>query len=96
MIEDPQSSVTPSGKTITYQLVDKWANLNGEHGGTFDTTHIIPIQTDGVNTNVFDAMRSLLTLSRYTYEYDGNPNNMIDNQEPAFTDYYNDKKELFL
>lgn len=91
VIENPQEAYKPSEKTVTYQLVDKWANINGEHGGTFDTTYIIPTTTGGINTNIFFAMQSLLQLSRFTFEYDGNTNNMIDNVLPLFTDYYNDK-----
>lgn len=90
-IENPQAAINPSERTITYQLVDKWADLNGEHGGTFDTTYIIPIQTADVRTNIFNAMQSLLRLSRKSFEYDGDTENMIDGVTPVFTDYYNGK-----
>lgn len=90
-IENPQATINPTERTITYQLVDKWTNLNGEHGGTFDTTYMIPMQTGGVNTNIFNAMQSLLRLSRKSFEYDGNTEEMIDCVTPVFTDYYNDK-----
>lgn len=94
LIENPQETISPSERTISYQLVDKWANLNGEHGGTFDTTYKIPAMVFSPvfsRTNVFSAMQSLLKLSRYTFEYDGNKQNMFDSTPPIFTLFYNDK-----
>lgn len=92
LIENPQETISPSERTVTYQLVDKWANLNGEHGGTFDTTYVIPAQTNGVNTNTFAAINSLLQLSRITMLYDGNTETMIDSTAPVFTMFYNGRK----
>lgn len=87
VIQNPDATIEPNSKTITYDLSDKWVNLNGENGGTYDATYKIE-----VGTNIFTAMESLLRLSRYSFEYDGNKDNMFDNVPPRFTDYYNDKK----
>lgn len=94
VIQNPKATINPANKTVTYDLADKWVNINGDNGGTLDTTFRIPTQTDGVNTKIFDAMQSLLRLSRYTLQYDGNELDMLDSTPAVFTDYYNDKKYL--
>lgn len=89
VIQNPEAVINPTENTITYNLSDKWVNLNGENGGSYDATYRVPI-----GTNIFTAMKSLLELSRYTFEYDGNKDNMFDSTEPVFTEYYNNKRYI--
>lgn len=93
-IEDPQAVVNPSERSVTYSLVDKWSRLNGELGGTLDSTMRVERVTDGVNTNIFEVMASLLKFSRYDYKYTPNPLDQIDSTTPVFTDYYNNRVYL--
>lgn len=93
-IENPQATINPSERSVTYSLVDKWANLNGELGGTLDSTMRVEMQTNGTNTNIFDAMKSLLQFSRYDYQYTPNPLDQIDNVTPIFTTYYDGRVYL--
>ena len=89
VIQNPNAVINPAEKTITYELSDKWVNLNGENGGAYDATYRVPI-----GSNIFTVMKSLLELSRYTFEYDGNKDNMFDSTEPVFTEYYNNKRYI--
>lgn len=93
-IENPQATVNPNERTVTYSLVDKWANLNGELGGTFDTTMRIERETNGVNTNIFDAMQSVLHFSKYDYQFTPDKLAQLDSTPPVFTTYYNGKQYL--
>lgn len=85
-IENPQESLKPNQKTVTYNLVDKWANLDGTLFGNLEDVY--EVQAD---TNIFDAIASLLRLDRFTMENNGD--NPVDPVAPLFTDYYNGKTQ---
>jgi len=85
-IENPQESLKPGQKTVTYTLVDKWANLDGSLFGNLEDVYSF---TEG--TNILDAMASLLQLDRFTMANDGS--NPVDPMPPNFTNYYNDKTQ---
>lgn len=87
VITNPENNITPSTKTITYKLVDKWANIDGTLGGKLTSTY----QLNRLS-NIYTAMASLLSYDKYTMDATTNDNNRkIDNQTPVFTDYYNSK-----
>ena len=89
-IQNPQSVFAPDSREITYNLVDKWSYLDGTLFGILESTYRIDKSTDGVKTNIFDAMRSLLRLSRFDLSSgEVDITRMIDCVEPIFTDYYN-------
>ena len=89
-VQDPSAVFAPSSREITYNLVDKWSYLDGSLFGYLDSTYCINKSTDGVKTNIFDAMRSLLRLSRFDYsDNETDVTRMIDLVEPIFTNYYN-------
>jgi hypothetical protein len=79
LLTNPQEQITPSGRTATYNLVDKWANLDGTLYGILDSDYTVQ-----VGTNIFTAISALLTQSK------GN-GTVVDNIAPSFTDYYNGK-----
>lgn len=60
VIENPQETLKPGQKTVTYNLVDKWANLDGTLGGNLEDAHQVL-----AGTNIFDAMSALLNDDKY-------------------------------
>lgn len=84
-IESPKETLKPGQKTVTYSLVDKWANLDGTLFGNLEDVYEVV-----ADTNIFDAMASILLLDRYTMNTGSNP---IDPIAPLFTDYYNNKTQ---
>lgn len=80
-IKDPDEAWKPSGKTVTLNLVDKWAYLDGTLFGNLDGIYEVP-----AGTNIFTAMSSVLALDRGN----GLP---VDATPPMFTTYYNGKTQ---
>ena len=78
-IRDPEEAMRPNQKTVTFPLVDKWADIDGTLGGRLDGIYEVP-----VNSPIFSAMSSLLTEDKGN----GQP---FDHVMPVFTDYYNGK-----
>lgn len=85
-LDNPSGEIRPNGKTIKYNLVDKWSYLDGSLFGNLEGMY----QVD-VGTNIFTAMNSILKLSRYDFTATTDKSRMIDNVEPNFTAYYNGK-----
>lgn len=85
-IENPQEALKPGKKTATYNLVDKWANLDGTLFGNLEDVYEVV-----AGTNIFDAMASILLLDRFTMENNGS--HPVDPVPPLFTDYYNGKTQ---
>lgn len=78
---NPQNTIDPETRTITYTLEDKWANLDGTLYGNLDSAHEVAI-----GTNVFTPITALLVEDR------GN-GRAVDATTPVYTDYYNDKTQ---
>lgn len=85
-IKDPQNVYNPNSRTVTLPLVDKWAYLNGELFGNLAESYVI-----NAGTNIFDAEADILRQSKYTQTLSDNSLDMVDNEQPVFTDYYNGK-----
>lgn len=83
-ISSPSLDWKPNSRQMTYQLVDKWAYLDGSLFGNMDKT-IEFTQGD----NIFSDMTDILQLSKQTLEVTTNKQEMIDNVQPVFTDYFN-------
>lgn len=83
VIDTPTERFYPTERTITYNLVDKWANLDGTLFGNLEGTYEVP-----VGTNIFTPITALLTENRGN----GYP---VDNVDPVFTTYY-DNLEYYL
>nr|DAR23204.1 MAG TPA: tail protein [Bacteriophage sp.] len=81
-IVTPTETVTPELKTVTYQLTDKWANLDGTLGGNLEGAYSV-----STGTNIFEAIDAVLRLDRYTMENEGAQ--PIDAVSPVYTGYYN-------
>ena len=80
-LETPKEQIAPEQKTITYTLVDKWANLDGTLLGNLEDVYQI-----NAGTNIFQAMASILKLGRY--DAGNNSPYPIDEMTPIFTNYY--------
>lgn len=85
-IENPGEVLKPDGNTVTYQLTDKWAFLDGTLGGNLEGAYSIE-----AGTNIMSAMASLLRLDRF--DMSSNGANPIDPVKPNFTSYYNGKTQ---
>ena len=82
----PKTAWKPNARTTEYQLVDKWAYLDGTLFGNLENTYEVLR-----GTNIFSAMQGILNLSRYTHKATVNYADMIDGVKPLFTDYYNNR-----
>lgn len=82
LLETPQDELRPEERTITYNLVDKWANLDGTLFGNLESTYEVPL-----GTNVFQPITALLSEDKGN----GIP---VDRVSPVYTDYYNGKKQI--
>nr|DAG62027.1 MAG TPA: tail protein [Bacteriophage sp.] len=76
-IADPQETLNPNLRTMTYPLVDKWSYLDGSLFGRLESTYEVP-----VGTNIFAPIVAILQLDR------GN-GTVVDHVTPIFTNYYN-------
>lgn len=79
ILDNPQENVNPGSNTVTYNLLDKWADLDGTLDGNLEASY----GADS-NTDIFPAMAALLAEDRGN----GQP---LDPVKPIFTEYYNDK-----
>jgi hypothetical protein len=77
VIDNPQEKIDPKTKTVTYRLLDKWAELDGTLGGNLEGTYEVP-----VGTNIFEPITELLEEDRGN----GLP---LDGIAPVYTEYYN-------
>lgn len=85
-IETPAETLRPGQKTVTYSLVDKWANLDGTLLGNLEDVYKVE-----AGTNILAAIAALLKLGKYDM---GNDSDYpIDPLPPIFTEYYNNKTQ---
>lgn len=82
VLDTPRDELRPAERTITYNLVDKWANLDGTLFGNLESTYEVPL-----GTNIFQPITALLTQDKGN----GIP---VDRVPPIYTDYYNGKKQI--
>lgn len=81
-IQNPEEINQPGERTAAYNLVDKWAYLDGTLNGELEGAYECP-----VNSNIFGAINSILGLPL------GN-GQTIDSVPGTYTDYYNGKTTL--
>ena len=85
-IENPSVLFSPAEKTVTLNLTDKWAYLDGSLFGTLEAAYSVPL-----GTNIFTAADSILKLSKYTYTAAAVKGDRIDPTDGVYTSYYNGK-----
>ena len=85
-ITNPSNLIAYNQRTTTLSLSDKWVYLDGTLFGNLDSSYIIPN-----STNIFTAISSILSLSRFDYSNSAPSEEQIDNVLPVFTSYYNGK-----
>ena len=83
-ITNPSNLISPAEKTISLNLVDKWSYLDGSLFGNLEAAYSI-----NTGNNIFTAMESILSLSRFTYQASTADADKIDNETPVWTTYYN-------
>lgn len=81
LLETPTDTLRPAERTITYNLVDKWANLDGTLYGNLEGAYEV-----AVGTNVFQPITALLVEDKGN----GRP---VDGTTPIYTRYYNGKTQ---
>ena len=77
LLDTPRDELRPDERTITYNLVDKWAGLDGTLYGNLEGTYEV-----AEGTNIFQPITALLSEDKGN----GQP---VDNMTPVYTDYYN-------
>ena len=77
LLDTPTETFLPEERTIRYNLVDKWSNLDGSLYGNLESTYEVP-----VGTNIYEPISSLLNEDK------GN-GQVLDRVDPFYTDYYN-------
>lgn len=89
-VSNPNEVYNPSTRTITLNGVDKWAYLDGTLFGVLSGTY----QT-GINTNLYEALRKLLKISRYNNDFEETTakEDMIDPIPPLLSSYFASKVE---
>lgn len=85
-LNSPKTDWRPNSRTAEYQLVDKWAYLDGTLFGNLENTYEVKSRT-----NIFAAMQGILNLSIYTHKPTDKYDDKIDGVAPVFTDFYNGK-----
>lgn len=78
LANEPVEDIEPGRHTMSFNMVDKWANLDGTLSGNLEGTYEV-----AVGTFIFDPIVALLSEDRGN----GLP---VDVTTPIFTDYYND------
>ena len=81
LVEDPEESVDPTQRTVSFNLVDKWANLDGTLWGNLDGTY-----KGQPGANIFRQIDSLL-------QDDKGNGQKVDRMKPVYTEYYNGKTQ---
>ena len=87
-ILNPTEVYAPTGKTVTLNLADKWSYLDGTLFGNLEGIYEVP-----VNSDVFDAIATILRFDRRTMDNGTDPLYFIDRTPPIFTEYYNGKTQ---
>ena len=90
----PKTGWKPNSRVSEYQLVDKWAYLDGTLFGNLENTYEVPAFVSGSTTertNIFVAMQGILQLSIFDHKYTPDKIKQVDNVKPIFTDYYNNR-----
>ena len=82
LLESPQEIVSPSKRVMQYDLVDKWANLDGTLWGRLEDTY-----KGALGVNIFQQIDALLRDDK------GN-GRKVDPVAPVYTEYYNGKTQL--
>lgn len=85
-ISNPEEVFAPDRKTVTYNLVDKWAYLDGTLFGKLCASYQV-----NTGANIFYAMNQILKIDRFSHDQSITDENYIDTSAPIFTNYYNDK-----
>lgn len=82
LIQSPQETVEPGRRLMQYELVDKWANLDGTLWGKLEGAY-----KGQLNVNIFQQIDALL-------QDDKGNGRKVDPVAPVYTEYYNGKMQV--
>lgn len=85
-VENPSTVKNTNTDTVTYHLVDKWANIDGTLHGRLDGDYKIY-----AGTSIFAAISSLLRLGIYDMASDSD--HPFDSVAPVYTTFYDGKTQ---
>lgn len=85
-VSNPEEAFQPESRTAKYNLVDKWAYLDGSLFGKLMSTMKI-----NIGENILQAIADTLLIDKYSSNQTKTGDNPIDNLPPILTKYYNDK-----
>lgn len=88
-ISNPSAVFKPNQRTVTYSLVDKWAYLDGSLFGSL--TNSYKIERSTTKGQLWEAMKSLLVLSKKDLQKTSDTTLQVDNVAPVFTTYYDNR-----
>ena len=89
-IKNPKAKFSPTERSVSYNLVDKWAYLDGSLFGKLRDSYSV-LQDNSENT-LFGAIRTLLRYSKRNMNAEtADKLDMVDSIDPIFTQYYNGK-----
>ena len=88
-ISNPTSVFNPNQRTVTYNLVDKWAYLDGSLFGTLNGSYKIDLNE--TNGSLWTAIRSVLKLNKINFSTTQDKMLQVDNVNPVFTTFYDNK-----
>lgn len=88
-INNPSMAYKFNQRTTTYNLVDKWSYIDGTLFGNLSGSY--QIEKDDTNGSLWTAIRNTLKLDRNTFTTTDNKMMQIDNVEPIFTTFYDNK-----
>lgn len=91
-ISNPSAVFKPNQRSVTYNLVDKWAYLDGSLFGTLDKSYKVERTSDKPDNTIWSAMRSLLWSSKRDFKKTEDITLQVDNVTPIFTTYYDGRK----
>lgn len=83
-ISNPEEAFQPQSRTAKYNLVDKWAYLNGSLFGNLMGTMKI-----NIGENILQAIADTLLIDRFSLEQKKTGKTPIDGTPPILTNYYN-------
>lgn len=85
-VSNPEEAFQPRSKTAKYNLVDKWAYLDGSLFGNLMGTMKI-----NIGENILQAIADTLLIDRFSAKQEKTGKNPIDGVSPILTSYYNGK-----
>lgn len=83
-VSNPEEAFQPKSRTAKYNLVDKWAYLNGSLFG-----NLMGMMKINIGENILQAIADTLLIDRFSLAQKKTGKTPIDGTPPILTNYYN-------